>query len=374
MLITNDLEKQVAPKTEVNRMIKSDYFNNVLFVGPEHSQRGGIASVLEVYSRSIPQFKFISTYHNKNFLYNQVYFAKAYLKLIGSLITDRQLKIVHLHAASKGSFYRKSIFLLTAKLFGKKTVLHIHSGGFKDFYNSNKLLKAFIGFILNSTDEVVCLSEEWREYFNSITRKQNSIVINNPVILPGKVAVKAVARPYKILFLNHIKTTKGIFDLVQFFNRHKNWMRGYFELAIAGDGDVPELKDYLEANELNDFIDYKGWVSGNDKDELIQQSDVFILPSYFEGLPMSILESMAFGKPIIATNVGGIPSVVKPGENGWLINPKDLDGLEAAFLDIKKTPEILDRFGKGSLRIVQDFSPEKVNDQLCEMYAELLKG
>lgn len=351
------------------------HFKNVLFIGPHYNQRGGIASVLNVYSKSIPHFNFIPTYNKKNTVYNFFYFVVAVFKFLGKMIGNRNIKIVHLHAASHGSFLRKSILVIIARIFGKKTVLHIHSGGFKMFYNESKL-QFIIRYILNITDELVCLSDEWKDYFDSITKKNKSIVVNNPVVLPLTLINKPVEynKPVSVLFLNHIKTDKGLFDLVDFFKENKVWLKNSFKLNIAGAGELEKLEKMIDENELHEMIEYKGWVSGKEKDDLIQQNDVFILTSYYEGLPMSILESMALGKPIIATNVGGIPRIVKPHENGWLVKPGNLNELAVVFKEIKACPAILENYGKKSLQIVQDYSPEKVNDKLNEVYDSLLKS
>ncbi len=349
------------------------YFKNVLFIGPHHQQRGGIASVLDVYSKSMPHFNFIPTYNKKNAVYNFFYFCIAVFKFLGVMIGNRNIEIVHLHTASHGSFLRKSILVIIARIFGKKTVLHIHSGGFKMFYNESGKMQFMIRYILNITDELVCLSDEWKDYFDSITKKQKSIVVNNPVILPVHINPVEYNNPVKVLFLNHIKTDKGLFDLIEFFKQNKTWLKNSFKLNIAGAGESEKLEKLINEYELHEMVEYKGWVSGKEKDDMIQQNDVFILTSYYEGLPMSILESMSFGKPIIATNVGGIPRIVKPTENGWLVKPGNLNDLAIVFKEINSDPALLETYGKKSLQIVQDYSPEKVNDKLSELYAGLLK-
>ena len=255
------------------------YFKNVLFIGPHHKQRGGIASVLDVYSKSMPYFNFIPTYNKKNAVYNFFYFGIAVFKFLGKLITDRNIEIVHLHTASHGSFLRKSILVIIARIFGKKTVLHIHSGGFKMFYNESGKMQFMIRYILNITDELVCLSDEWKDYFDSITKKQKSIVVNNPVILPAHINPAENNKPVNVLFLNHIKTDKGLFDLIEFFKQNKTWLKNSFKLNIAGAGESEKLEKLINEYDLHEMVEYKGWVSGKEKDDMIQQNDVFILNS-----------------------------------------------------------------------------------------------
>ena len=89
---------------------------------------------------------------------------------------------------------------------------------------------------------------------------------------------------------------------------------------------------------------------------------------------MSILEAMAISKPIIATNVGGIPRTVKPGENGWLFGPADIDALQNIFDEIKNNPSVLEAYGKKSFEIVQDFSIIRVIEKLNGIYGKLLEA
>jgi glycosyltransferase involved in cell wall biosynthesis len=351
-----------------------DRFKNVLFIGPEFNhQRGGIASVLKVYSTSFNDFNFISSYYNKNIVYNIYYYLKAVLKFLLQLISNKKIKIIHLHSASRGSFVRKSILIILAKIFRRKTVLHIHGGEFKIFYQQSGKLQFLIRYILNASNEIICLSDEWKAYFDSITNTSKSIVINNPVILPALINKRNTGSLIKVLFLNHINSKKGIFDVVDFFIKNKASFKNKFQLIIAGAGEETEkLEQLLKTENVNEIIEYKGWISGKAKDELIQECDIFILTSYNEGLPMSILESMAWGKPVIATNVGGIPRIVRPGENGWLTEPADINTLGKIFEQIQADPGILQTYGNNSLEIVQDYSALKVKEKLNEVYNYLL--
>jgi glycosyltransferase involved in cell wall biosynthesis len=347
-------------------------FKNVLFVGPHFNLRGGIASVLKVYAQTIQPFNFLPTYFYTNPALSILYFLGAFAKLFWILLTNRNIKIVHIHTASRGSFFRKSAIVLLSKFFRNKTVLHIHGGEFKLFFNNAGFLKRYIKYILNTVDEVVCLSDEWKIYFDALIGKEKSIVLNNPVIIPAQTTVKKVSPPVNVLFLNHINTAKGIFDVLSFFNDNKAWLKGSFKLTVAGAGDSEKLQQFIAINNLGDMIDYKGWVEGKEKEALIQNSDVFILTSYNEGLPVSILEAMAYKKAIISTNVGGIPRIVRPNENGWLTTPGDKETLATIFKEIKNSSSILENYGQRSFEIAQDYSPENVNNKLGRIYERLL--
>jgi len=350
-----------------------DHFKHVLYIGPHYSLRGGMASVLKVYAQSIQPFHFIAGYYYLNPAASMFYFLWALIKLFWTLLTNRDIKIVHLQSASRGSFFRKSIMILLSKVFGKKTVLHIHGGEFKIFFSNAGFLKSYIRFILNGVDEVICLSDEWKDYFDTLTHKKKAIVLNNPVIFPAESIQKKASLPVKVLYLNHINRAKGIFDVLDFIKENRDWLTGSFNFEIAGAGDNQSLEEFININRLTDLIEYKGWIEGQEKEKLIKDCDVFILTSYNEGLPMSILEAMVYKKSIISTRVGGIPRIVKPGVNGWLISPGDKAALKTIFEEIKNNNSILDKYGNCSYEIAGDYSPFAVKEKLGRIYEEVLR-
>lgn len=141
---------------------------------------------------------------------------------------------------------------------------------------------------------------------------------------------------------------------------------------IGGDGEIDKVKQYIKENNLDDIAEYIGWVSGEEKNKLLNEVDVFILPSYNEGLPISILEAMSYNLPIVSTNVGGIPEILKNEYNGYLINPGDLEALENAISILINNSSQRKLQGIRSGEIVKSFLPEMVIRQLDCLYKELL--
>ena len=100
--------------------------------------KGGIGAVLDLYAQQFESFDVLYTYPESKSVSRIPFYLKALSKLIQKLRSGASIDIVHIHTASNGSFYRKSFVLLIAKLYGKKTVMHIHGGGFKEFYNNSR--------------------------------------------------------------------------------------------------------------------------------------------------------------------------------------------------------------------------------------------
>ena len=351
---------------------KKEDFDRVLFVSPEYrGQKGGMASVLEVYAGAINHFHFLPSYKGKGMFYNLCFFLFSLIRYCWLLIFNRNIRIIHIHCASRGSFMRKAIYLMLGKLLGKKTILHIHGGEFKIFYNNAPKLQGFIKYILRKADVLIVLSSQWQVYFDELVGYPKSVIVNNPINLPASQPVVQRSFPLKMLYLNRIYQAKGIYDLMEVFMENRTVLEGKINLLIAGDGENEIVRQYIDRNQLGEIINFVGWVSGNQKDALIQESDFFALTSYNEGLPMSILEAMAFGKPILATEVGGIPQIVHPDENGWLLNPGDKNAIMQVLLQIINKPELIDKYGVKSFEIAQEYSVNKVMEKLSGLYNTL---
>ena len=129
-----------------------------------------------------------------------------------------------------------------------------------------------------------------------------------------------------------------------------------------------KIKDYG----LNNCVTFEGFVADNKKIECLNWADIFILPSYNEGLPIAILEAMSYGCPIISTTVGGIPAVVKHGVNGYLINPGNITEIQNAILSFIHNRDKIEKYGRQSLKLINVFLPETVFRTLCNLYKQLL--
>jgi glycosyltransferase involved in cell wall biosynthesis len=128
----------------------------------------------------------------------------------------------------------------------------------------------------------------------------------------------------------------------------------------------------IESAGLEEMVEFRGWVTGREKQQLLQFSDVFILPSYFEGSPVAVLEAMSYGAPVISTTVGGIPEIVQSGRNGWLHRPGDQRALFDAILYYIDDPGNIKCHGARSRQMIRDYYPSSVEPQLASLYSSLL--
>lgn len=343
-------------------------FHKVLFIGPA-DQQGGMGAVLRSYAKSISEFNLITTHDIGKPQY--AYFLLQFVKIIKYILLHDELEILHIHSASKGSFVRKGLVLVLAKVFNKKVVLHIHGGGFMDFYASSKYAKPLIRWVLAKADILICLSEEWKQKFEKEAFNSLVVRLNNPVQefpFPDRNYDQSVL---KLLFLGRISTEKGLFDLLDYLKSNTHFRKGLITLTIGGMGDFEQLNALLDDEQFHGRVFYKGWLDEIGKQEQLLENDIFILPSYYEGLPISILEAMSAKMPIIATNIGGIPSVVKSGLNGWLFHPGSFKSLDPVFDELILNKSLVREYGEQSLRLVQPYLADSIMQDLSEIYSTL---
>jgi glycosyltransferase involved in cell wall biosynthesis len=129
----------------------------------------------------------------------------------------------------------------------------------------------------------------------------------------------------------------------------------------------------IRQHKLEDIVFFEGWVSGEKKTTLLQESDVYVLPSYFEAMPLSILEAMSYGLPVIATTVGGVPEIVKNGKNGFLITPGDKKELAKSIKMFLHDMSLLRAYGETSSCLVQPYFAKNVLPKLEKIYNGLLE-
>ena len=342
---------------------------HILTIGVDYKKsRGGVATVEKTYSYFYKPFNHIATVKSGGKFVKL--FALLYsLPLFLYYMFNTGIRIVHVHGASNASFWRKAFFILVAKCFKKKVVYHIHGGGFKEFSQRNRSL---VQFVINRCDAIIALSDYWKDYFERELHAKKVYVILNPVQMPMEDHSKRDNEIVKFLFLGKIHKSKGIYDLLDVISVQKDKFKGKAKFIIGGFGEVERLKQQVTDCKINDLVDYQGWIEGDKKIKLLNDSHVFILPSYIEGVPICILEAETYHLPIIATKVGGVPSIVEHGINGYLLNPGDKDSLLEAIVEMIDNKERRNSMGENSYAFAEPHLVEFVEQQLEDLYDVLL--
>jgi glycosyltransferase involved in cell wall biosynthesis len=261
---------------------------------------------------------------------------KASIRIIKFIfyLSSRKIDVVLIFSADGWSFLEKGTMALLAKLFNKRVVFAPRSGLIVNDIRESIFLRKFIPFVLNYVDYIICQGDVWKHFYSNLVKINfdKLIVINNWIETEKYNSTSLENKDYiNILYLAWVDENKGVFDLINCLKYLNN--KNYF-LNIAGDGRaMDECKKLINILGLSDKINILGWVLNQDKIELLSKSDIFVLPSYFEGYPNSLIEAMASSCAVITTDVGSIPDLIKHKTNGLIFNPGNIFEL-ANYIDL----------------------------------------
>jgi len=349
----------------------------VLLLGPSLNNRGGMAVseklILEGWSnRSFP-IELLVTHHDGSALKKTYVFLWALLKYVFRLaFTD--VSLVHIFFVSGPSFYRKSVFIILAKLFRKKVLLNCRLGNFDEFHhNSSPIIKKIIRYILSLSDGVVVLGNKERDFFVKECNIESCAVIHNSIFCPPSFA-KFDKSPTVICTMGKLGQRKGTYDLLEAIPAILSEFPEV-EFWICGDGEIEKVKQVVENKGLEKNVKLLGWVSGDEKEEIYLSTSIYVLPSYFEGMPRSILEAMSYGLPVIATNVNAIPELIEDGNTGILIEPGDANTLAGTVLKLLRDKQMRILMGQSARKSIQEkFDPRLKLAELERFSVEIILG
>ncbi len=334
-------------------------YSKVLFIGPHLDNRGGISVVLNAYRRNLPEFHMLATNSVRGSLAGMFNFVRTLAVL--PIYRCLGYRILEVHGANWKSWTRKSMIIRLGKLLGIKIAYHSHGGGFKNFVEERGVEP--IRRILAKCSMVFFLSESWKEYADKTFGLGNIHVLNNMADTPAAsrdFIEREYSHPIRFVFLGWFVREKGIFDLLDVVSENADYFRSKAIIALGGRYNEQQILEIIHERNISDIIDFRGWVAGEDKDKLLNDSDVLLLPSYIEGLPVSILEGMTYALPVISTNVGAIPEVLTDGLNGRMISPGDKAALFAAMKSYIEDFQLIRRQGNAAKEKSKNYTKEAV--------------
>jgi len=344
-------------------------------LGTRFDTMGGISSVVNVY-RTAGLFdrwpvKYIPTHCDGTTLDKFAIAISAFIRFI-VLAIKGNVGIVHIHVSSRASFWRKFGFFVFARIVGAKTIVHLHSGRFHIFYEKEcgVFAKRLIRYVFDKADRVIVLSHGWRSWLQSISANDSILAIYNPVAVPSLDGFEKRDRN-NVLSLGRLGKAKGSYDLV---DAVAGLIQDFpvLQVTLAGDGDVTGILNHAQFRRVMGHVCAPGWITGAAKESLLQAASIYCLPSYNEGLPMSVLEAMAYGIPVISTPVGGIPEAITDGIEGYLVAPGDRVALEAKLRLLLADHRIAQKLGADArVKVEKNFSVEAVLPKIESIYREL---
>lgn len=287
--------------------------------------------------------------------------------------------IVHVASSYGFSFVKHSVLIIFAKLWGSKVILAPHCS-ISVFLPKSRVFFYWMKFVINLCDGMIVLSTEWLRIKEIATRPKIVFLknaINLAVYLQLERSIKKTNDKICIIYLGHIGVEKGITDLIQAVKFLDNMGIFGFEVRIYGEdlhpGELETANELARSLKVDNLIFFLGSVFGDKKVEVFRDADIFVLPSHHEGLPISVIEAMAAGLPVIATRVGGIPDLIDNNKSGILVNCKDPLDLANAMMTLIEDEQVRHVYGlEGRKKASENHDVENYVDHLKNFYREII--
>lgn len=345
----------------------------ILMLGAAPETRGEISAVVDAYRASGLfarwPLHYVASDGDGGALEGTRHALKAAREVIGAMASIGRIAL-HVHAEAYGSFWRHAGFVVTAAAARCPVLLQLHGGDFERFHDdSSAEARRIIRFVLECADGVAVACESQRAWIASIARKARVACVPNPATPPSQP--QQDRRENLVLFLGRLTGAKGVFDLLGAVAAVRDAVPD-ITLVCAGGGDRAAVARVAEKLGIADAVKFTGAVGPSGKRALLESAAVFVLPSYRDALPISLLEAMAAGVPVIASPVGAIPEAIVDGVSGFLVAPGDLGTLSRTLHKVLLDSALAARIGAAARESVRRrYAPEKVLPQLEELYASL---
>ena len=341
-------------------------YSRLAMLGAAAETRSSIAAVIDTY-RAHGLFRrwpidYLPT-HGDGGLAKNAGLALRSLRDLGLLLARHRRLAVHLHTSAP-AFLRDSVFMSAALAARCPLVLQLHGGGFERLSGGWAVRS-----LLEGAACVITPCESLRAWVRGVARNAHALCVPSPVSV--EPLPEAAARPNLVLFLGRLEAAKGIFDLLEAVAALRAAIPDV-RLVCAGDGERIAVARYAERLGMAEAVRFTGWVGPSGKRALLESAAVFALPSYDEAMPVSLLEAMSAGVPVIASPVGGIPEVVVDGVSGYLAAPGDTATLERLLRKLLLDRSLGSRIGAAGRESARlRFAPERTLPRLEEIYASV---
>ena len=281
--------------------------------------------------------------------------------------------VVHINTAlTVRAVCRDALLARCSRFAGRPVVLSIHGGEnlrepFKSSYVEN-----LAGLMLRRTGRVLVLSEDERKFLAERWPGIGTDVLPNAVPLSDIETRKEINGPPVVVFLGRMHESKGLGEIIKACRILRD-AGSDFIFRAYGEGPMREFFANEMTTILGDSFEYCGVVSSADKWKALAATDIFVLPSAFEGLSMALLEAMAAGCVVVASNISSISAVINDGENGYLVEPKSSEHLAGVLARLLTEPNKWRPVTEKAVSTIRNnFSIDEYIERLENVYIEVV--
>lgn len=271
----------------------------------------------------------------------------------------RRPDLVYVHMGSNASLYRESVFILLGKLLGKSVLTHFHAGDLDNYYPIQpRIGQKFIKDAIGLSDRLIAVSQESARQLRNLNHALSIAVIPN--VIDTSAFLDCVSKEdsghrnetVKLLFVGACGKLKGEKDLINALALLKDDGLA-LKVSVVGYG-AENLRSMCEERGIADLVDHLGAVPMDERIAFYEQADIFVLPTYAEAMPISVIEAMAAGLPVITTAVGGIPELIDDGQEGLLFPKGNVEVLAQKISFLMKNKDARLAMGKKAQRRVRE--------------------
>lgn len=292
-----------------------------------------------------------------------------FLRKSRQTIQKNRIAVLHIHTSIRLSFLKDCIVSwYTKKRCGTKNILHVHFAEDEELQPYRWLTFVYKRILFPSIDKLVVLSPKMLEYFVSIGFPNDKLALLKNFHSYKQIEVAdSEVEEVNLLFIGSIDERKGSMDILKALEPLKEYK---WKITFAGDFMDDNFKKSFLANirgfELTEKVELVGYVESQKKDKLLRDSDVLVLPSYGEGMPLSILEAAAMGMAIITTNVGANQEFFSNISN--LLTPGDIDSLTEELRDLIANKDLRNKRKKQAKKLSLNFTFAEFKKELEPIY------
>lgn len=353
---------------------------SVLMVGVGPETRGGMWSVAKGYIDS-PQLsaavnlRYVATSESLD----ASFAAKAKRAFVGirearDLLRQGSVDLAHIHMAERGSFFRKAAVVALARMRRVPVVLHMHGGSFDRFFeNAPRWLRAYIRRTLNSAQRIVVLGDRFAELYRAIGVDPLKIeILPNAVVVPETNPYDVDSRD--VVYLGLLSRNKGIIEYLDAIAEIDDKRDFEYRFKFFGpEGDV-DLVAEIGQRGLGSRVVYGGFLDAEQRAKQLSRSCILVLPSHFEVFPMCVIEAMAYGIPVVSTDVGSVSDAITDGDNGVLVGPSDSVALADAVSGLLAHRETRLSMSEAAYAIASSrYSMESHVRKLLDIYRDIIR-
>lgn len=355
---------------------------NMLILVPGENARGGITNYYQALRKHLPPTVVYFTRGARSWpvrsgkIREGLRFISDYFRFLKTLFI-KDVEIVQTTTAfNRKSIVRDGIFVLLSHITGRKTIVFFR--GWDDPYAESLggMMKRWIDATILKCDAIIDLSGRNVDRIRTMGYKgptflETTLVdqeLVEGVTLQDLLAKRQTSPVKNILFLSRIEKEKGVFQLLEAYTKSKS-LHPNISLTFAGDGSALESLKQLVAENQIEGVTFAGFVSGETKKKMFLEASMFVFLSEFEGMPNAVLEAMAFGLPVITTDVGGIYTVFTDKENGRLLADNAPEPVAQCISDLLANDQEYENYAKNNfLKAKSTFWSGVVGERILKIY------